>query len=97
MQIAHKYPSASEAQLSRAAAVQARVTQAFRRKCKDDVTAHLPAGRIFAVLGTTHQGWFDKREKDISAATRKTFAALSKIVRDTDHNQAHMRFEDESR
>src|SRR5246127_2001583 len=35
MQIAGKYPSAREAQLSRVAAVQDRVTQAFSRRCKD--------------------------------------------------------------
>jgi AcrR family transcriptional regulator len=97
MQIAGSYPSAREAQLSRVAAVQDRVTQAFRRRCKDDVTAHLLAGLVFAVLGTTHQCWFEKGEKDISATAQKTFAALSKIVSDIDRAQAHTRIVEKSR
>jgi len=97
MQIAVKYPSAREAQLSRVAAVQDRVTQAFRRRCKDHVMAHLLAGLVFAVLGTTHQCWFEKGEKDISATAQKTFAALSKIVSDIDRAQAQMRIVEKSR
>jgi AcrR family transcriptional regulator len=97
MQIAGKYPSAREAQLSRVAAVQDRVTQAFSRRCKDDVTAHLLAGLVFAVLGTTHQCWFEKGEKNISATAQKTFAALSKIVSDIDLAQAHTRILKRSR
>jgi hypothetical protein len=89
MQIAGKYPSAREAQLSRVAAVQDRVTQAFSKRCKDDVTAHLLAGLVFAVLGTTHQVWFGKGEKDILATAQKTFAALSKIVSDIDQAKRH--------
>ena len=81
MQIAGKYPSAREAQLSRVAAVQDRVTQALSKRCKDEVTAHLLAGMVFAVLGTTHQVWFEKGEKDIAATAHKTFTALSRIVR----------------
>lgn len=84
MQIAGKYPSAREAQLSRVAAVQDRITRAFGKRCKDDLTAHLLAGLVFAVLGTTHQVWFEKGEKDIAATAQKTFTALSKIVSDID-------------
>jgi AcrR family transcriptional regulator len=97
MQIAGKYPSAREAQLSRVAAVQDRVTQAFSRRCKDGVTAHLLAGLVFAVLGTTHQFWFEKGEKDISATAQKTFAALSKIVSNIDRAQVHTRIVEKSR
>ena len=97
MQIAGKYPSAREAQLSRVAAVQDRVTQAFSRRCKDDVTPHLLTGLVFAVLGTTHQCWFDKGEKDISATAQKTFTALSKIVSDIDRAQARTRISERSR
>jgi len=96
MQIAGKYPSAREAQLSRVAAVQDRVTQAFSKRCKDEVTAHLLAGLVFAVLGTTHQVWFEKGEKDISATAQKTFSSLSKIVSDMDRAQAHRRIVEKS-
>jgi len=89
MQIAGKYPAAREAQLSRVAAVQDRVTRAFGKRCKDDITAHLLAGLVFAVLGTTHQVWFEKGEKDIAATAQKTFAALTKVVDDIGRAQEH--------
>jgi AcrR family transcriptional regulator len=89
MQIAEKYPSAREAQLSRVAGVQDRLAHAFGRRCKDDVTAHLLGGLVFAVLGATHQYWFEKGERDISATVQKTLAALSKIVSDIDQAQEH--------
>ena len=89
MQIAGKFPSAREAQLSRVAAVQARATQALGKRCKDDVTVHLLAGLIFAMLGATHQCWFEKGDKDIGATAQKAFAALSKIVNDIDRTQEH--------
>ena len=82
MQIAARYPSAREAQLSRVAGVQDRLAHAFGKRCKDDITAYLLAGLIFAVLGATHQSWFEKREKDISAVAQKVFVALSKIACD---------------
>lgn len=87
MEIAAKYPTAREAQLARVAGVQDRVAQAFRRRCKDEITAHLIAGLIFAVLSATHQHWFEKREKDISGTVQKVFAALSKIVCDMENSQ----------
>jgi len=89
MQIAGKYPAARDAQLSRVAAVQDRVTHAFSKRCKDYITAHLLAGLVFAVLGTTHQVWFEKDEKDIAVTAQKTFAALSKIVSDIDQAKRH--------
>jgi AcrR family transcriptional regulator len=89
MQIAGKYPAARDAQLSRVAAVQDRVTQAFSKRCKDDITAHLLAGLVFAVLGSTHQVWFEKGEKDIAATAQKTFSALSKIVNQIDQAKRH--------
>lgn len=85
MEIAAKYPAAREAQLSRVAGLQDRLAQAFGRRCKDEITAHLLAGLVFAVLSATHQYWFEKREKDISATAHKAFAALSNIVCDTEH------------
>jgi AcrR family transcriptional regulator len=89
MQIAGKYPAARDAQLSRVAAVQDRVTQAFSKRCKDDITAHLLAGLVFAVLGSTHQVWFEKGEKDIAGTAQKTFSALSKIVNQIDQAKRH--------
>jgi len=85
MEIAAKYPSAREAQLSRVAGVQDRLAQAFRRRCKDDITAHLMAGLIFAVLSASHQYWFEKRERDISGTVQKVLVALSKVVCSTRH------------
>lgn len=89
MEIADKYPTAREAQLSRVAGVQVRLAQAFRRLCKDDITAHLTAGLTFAILSATHQYWFEKREKDISGTVKKAFAALSKIVCDIENSHAN--------
>jgi AcrR family transcriptional regulator len=86
MQIAAKYPSAREAQLSRVAGVQDRLTQAFDKRCKDNITAHLLAGLVFAVLGSTHQTWFENGENDISFTAQQVFAALSTIVCNTDHS-----------
>lgn len=82
MQIASKYPSAREAQLSRVAIVQDRLAHAFGKRCKDDITAYVLAGLIFAVLGATHQSWFEKSEGDISFVAQKAFVALSKIASD---------------
>jgi AcrR family transcriptional regulator len=88
MEIVAKYPAAREAQLSRVAGVQDQLAQAFGRRCKDDITAHLMAGLIFAVLSATHQHWFEKREKDISGTLQKVFAALSKIACDIESSNA---------
>jgi AcrR family transcriptional regulator len=89
MEIAAKYPTAREAQLSRVAGVQDRLAQAFRRRCKDDITAHLMSGLIFAILSATHQYWFEKRERDISGTVRKVFAALSKVACDMEISQVN--------
>jgi AcrR family transcriptional regulator len=90
MQIAAKYPAARDAQLSRVAGVQDRLAQAFGKRSKDSITVHLLAGLIFAVLGTAHQIWFEKDEKDISVVAQKVFAALSRIVSDIDHSTARV-------
>ena len=76
MEIAARYPTAREAQLSRIAGVQDRLAQAFARRYKDEITAHLMAGLIFAVLGATHQHWFERDKKDISGTVQKVLAAL---------------------
>jgi|HubBroStandDraft_1064217.scaffolds.fasta_scaffold30300_2 AcrR family transcriptional regulator len=89
MEIAAKYPTAREAQLSRVAGVQDRLAQAFRRRCTDDITAHLMAGLIFAILSATHQHWFEKRENDISGTVQKAFVALSKVVCDIESSHAN--------
>jgi AcrR family transcriptional regulator len=88
MEIAARYPAAREAQLSRIAGVQDRLTQAFGRRCKDSITAHLLAGLVVAVLSAAHQHWFEKREKEISATLHKAFATLSKIVCDIEHSNS---------
>jgi AcrR family transcriptional regulator len=88
MEIAAKYHTAREAQLSRIAGVQDRLAQALGRRCKDEITAHLMAGLILAVLSATHQCWFEKREKDISGTVQKVFAALSNAVCDSGHSDA---------
>jgi AcrR family transcriptional regulator len=82
IEIASKYSAAREAQLSRVAGVQDQLARAFRRRCKDNITAYLLAGLVFAVISATHQCWFEKPEKDISATAHEAFAALSKIVCD---------------
>ena len=88
MQIAAKYPAAREAQLSRIAGVQDSLTQAFGKRSRDEITAHLLAGLIFGVLGATHQLWFEKREKDISVMAQKVLEALSRVVHDMDHSSS---------
>ena len=86
MEIAAKYPAAREAQLSRVAGVQDQLAQAFGHRCKDNITAYLLAGLVVTVLSATHQHWFEKREKDISATAHKAFAALSNIVYGIEHS-----------
>jgi AcrR family transcriptional regulator len=82
MQIAARHPAAREAQLSRLAEVQERVTSAFARRCRDEVTAHLLAGLSLAALSVTYRVWFSSGKTDIAAAVRQTLARLSAVVND---------------
>ena len=84
MEIAARHPDAREAQLSRVAELQVRVTDSFARRCKDDVTAHLLAGLSLAALSVSYRLWFSSGKNDIAAAVKRTFARLSDIVRAVD-------------
>jgi hypothetical protein len=80
MEIAAKYPAAREAQLSRVAEVQDRIAEAFARRCKEELTAHVLAGLTLSMLSVAYRVWFNQGKKDIASATQHVFAELSKIA-----------------
>jgi AcrR family transcriptional regulator len=80
MEIAARYPAAREAQLSRVAEVQDRVAEAFARRCKDEITAHVLAGLTLSALSLAYRAWFSEGKKDIAAAVQHVFAELSNVV-----------------
>ena len=90
MQIAGKYPSAREAQLSRVAAVQDRVTQAFRRRSRRRYGSS--AGGTGFCCAWYHPSVLvrERRERHLHHRAERR-SALSKIVSDIDRAQAHTR------
>jgi AcrR family transcriptional regulator len=82
MAIAAKYPAAREAQLSRVAEVQDRIAEAFARRCKDDLTAHVLASLTLSALSLTYRVWFSQGKREIASAAQKVFAELSRSIRD---------------
>ena len=82
MTIAAKNPAAREAQLSRIAEMQDRVADAFARRCKDELTAHVLAGLTLSALSLTYRVWFSHGKKDIASAAQQVFAELAKTLRE---------------
>jgi AcrR family transcriptional regulator len=80
MAIAAKYPAAREAQLSRVAEVQDRLANAFGRRCKTELTAHVLASLTLSALSLTYRVWFSKGKKDIETAAQLVFRDLSKAI-----------------
>ncbi len=80
MQVAAKYPGAREAQLSRLAEVQDQVADAFSRRCKDDITAHVLAGLTFSALSLAYRIWFAEGNKDIGSAVQDALARISAVA-----------------
>lgn len=84
MQIAAKYPTAREAQLSRLAELQDRVAGAFARRCRqaseDDLTPSVLAGLTLSVLAVTFRSWFEKDQQDISITADQVFATLGRVM-----------------
>ena len=80
MEIAARYPAAREAQLSRVAEVQDRVAEAFARRCKDEITAHVLAGLTLSALSLAYRAWFSEGKKDIASAVQHVLAELSNVV-----------------
>lgn len=87
IQIAAKYPAASEAQLSRTAELQDRVAAAFARRCRqaseDDLSPSILAGLTLSVLGVAFRSWFEQSEDDISITVDKIFVTIDRLM-DTD-------------
>src|SRR5262249_32640453 len=81
MEIAAKYPSARDAQLSRVAEVQDRGAEAFARLSKDEVSAHLMAGMTLNALSVAYRIWFRDGKQDIEGATRKVLREISRLAR----------------
>jgi hypothetical protein len=77
MEIAARYPAAREAQVSRLAEEQERVAEAFARRCKNEITAHVLAGLTLSALSLTYRVWFSQGKKDIRSAAQHVFAELS--------------------
>jgi AcrR family transcriptional regulator len=82
MDIAAKYPAAREAQLSRVAEVQDRIAEAFARRSKSDISAHVLASLTLAALSLTYRVWFSQGKKDMATAAQKVFAELAKAICD---------------
>ena len=80
MTIAAKNPAAREAQLSRVAELQDRVADAFGRRCKKELAAHVLAGLTLSALSLTYRVWFTNGKKDIESAARQVFAELEKTI-----------------
>ena len=80
MEIAARHPAAREAQLSRVAEVQDQVAEAFTRRCKDEITAHVLAGLTFSALSLAYRIWFSKGNNDITSAVQDALARLSAVV-----------------
>lgn len=86
MQVAAKYPTAREAQLSRLAELQDRVAEAFARRCtkdsQDNLTPGVLAGLTLSVLGVTFRSWFEQGQQDISVTADQVFATLDRLLSD---------------
>jgi hypothetical protein len=80
MEIAAKYPSAREAQLSRLAELQDRLADGFAQPFKDEVTAHVLAGLTLSALSLTYRVWFSRGNKDIVSASQEVLAKFSVVV-----------------
>lgn len=84
MQIAAKYPTAREAQLSRMAELQDRVAGAFARRYRqgsqDDLAPSVLAGLTLSMLGVTFRRWFEQGQQDISITAEQVFATLDRVM-----------------
>ena len=77
MEIAARYPAAREAQQSRVAEVQDHLAEAFARRCKDEVAAHVLAGLTLSALSLAYRVWFAQGNKDIVSAVERVLAEFS--------------------
>jgi AcrR family transcriptional regulator len=80
MEIAARYPAAREAQQSRVAEVQDHLAEAFARRCKDEVAAHVLAGLTLSALSLAYRVWFSQSNKDIVSAVERVLAEFSVVV-----------------
>lgn len=80
MEIAAKYPAAREAQLSRVAEVHDGLAEAFAKRCKDEVAAHVLAGLTLSALSLAYRVWFYQGNKDIVSAVQHVLAEFSVVV-----------------
>jgi AcrR family transcriptional regulator len=80
MEIAARYPAAREAQLSRVAEVQDHLAEAFARRCKDEVAAHVLAGLTLSALSLAYRVWFSQGNKEIVSAVERVLAEFSVVV-----------------
>ena len=80
MEIASKYPAAREAQISRVAAIQHQLAEAFLRHCTDEAMAHVLAGLTLAALSSAHRRWFIAGNIDIVPAVEHVLAQFSQIA-----------------
>ena len=82
MEIAAKYPAAREAQLSRVAELQDEVAEAFRHRCRDEITAHALSGLTLSAMSLAYRVWFARGQKDIAFAVKEALERLSAVVGD---------------
>lgn len=97
MQIAAKYPTAREAQLSRMAELQDSVAGAFAQRCRqaseDDLIPSVLAGLTLSVLSVTFRSWFEQGQQDISITAEQVFATLGRVVCDDRKPSQQIRLE----
>jgi TetR/AcrR family transcriptional regulator, regulator of mycofactocin system len=80
MDVAARYPSAREAQLSRVAELQDRVAEAFTQRGEDEVRAHLLAGMTLNALSVAYRIWFGDGKQDIHAATEHVLREMARLA-----------------
>ena len=83
IQIARDNPSARQAQLSRMADVQERVTDAFAHRCPhgDSITPRLLMHFLLGALDVTFHSWYDRGGDDISLIATEVLDRLSDLSR----------------
>ena len=83
IQIASKYPTAREAQMSRIAEVQDVVAEAFARRSKHSgghLKQRILARLTMSLIDVTLQSWFEDGQQDISATVKQALTTLSDVV-----------------
>jgi AcrR family transcriptional regulator len=80
MEIAEKCPAARDALLSRMSTVQNQIEQAFRKRCKANLTVQVISSLTLSALSLSTRHWFANGQKKIDVSTRKVLASIADIA-----------------